>query len=79
MESIIMDEVQELMDWIAKQGGKPVCLHGRINLAVLNALWTILAGQRYDHDDPQLTKILESLELLVNLFQFIPKIYFGVY
>jgi len=63
MEPMIMDEVQELLDWIGKQGGKPVELHGRINLVVVNALWAILTGTRYDHDDPKLLKIIEDLEL----------------
>jgi len=59
---MIMDEVPELTNWIGKQSGKPVSLHGRISIAVVNALWTILTGQRYDHDDPKLVKILEEIE-----------------
>jgi len=60
---MIKDEVHELMDWIGKQGGNPVSMHGRIKIAVVNALWTILTGQRYDHDDPKLRNILEEIEL----------------
>ena len=63
MESLIMDEVKELVEWIGKQNGKPLNLQRRYSLAVVNALWTILAGDRYEHDDEKLHKILEELEL----------------
>ncbi len=62
MESLIMDEVNEFVNWIARHGGEPISLHGRINLAVVNALLAVLTGERYDHDDPKLGKILKDLE-----------------
>ena len=63
MESLILDEVKELVEWIGKQNGKPLNLHRRCSLAVVNALWSILTGDRYDHDDEKLNNILEELEL----------------
>ncbi len=57
-----MDEVTELVDWIQAQNGKPVDLHRRFSLAVVNVLWTLLSGQRYAHDDPKLMAILDQLE-----------------
>ncbi|OXA42687.1 Methyl farnesoate epoxidase [Folsomia candida] len=37
--------------WKDGKVGTPVDLKARLNLAVLNALWSIICGQRYSHDD----------------------------
>ena len=55
-----MEEVKELLDWIKQQYDKPITLHRRLNLATLNALWAILSGERYDHNDPRLTEMVDS-------------------
>ena len=65
MEGLIIEEVKELLDWIKQQNGQPITLQRRFNLATLNALWTILSGERYAHDDPHLTKMMEDYELYV--------------
>ena len=65
MEGLIMDEVNELIGWIKEQNGKPISLRRRFTLAVINALWKILSGERYDHDDPLLTRILDNYDTYV--------------
>ena len=65
MEALIMEEVKELLHWINQQHGKPITLHRRFSLATLNALWTILSGERYEHDDLHLTKMLNNFETYV--------------
>ena len=63
MEGLIMDEVKEILEWIKNRNGEPIHeLHRRFSLASVNALWTILSGERYDHDDVRLTRILDQLE-----------------
>jgi hypothetical protein len=57
-----MDEVTELVDWIKAQNGKPIQLHRKFSLAVVNALWHILTGIRFEHDNVKLLKILDQLE-----------------
>ena len=65
MEGLIMEEVKEVVDWIKRQNGKPIMLYRRLKLATLNALWAILSGERYEHDDPHLTEIMENYDLYV--------------
>jgi len=57
-----MDEIMEFVDWVETQKGKPVDLHRRLSLAVVNVLWTILTGKRYAQDDPKIVAILDTLE-----------------
>jgi len=62
MEEMILEEAQELCDWLKNQGGAPVELNRRLSLAVVNSLWRILTGERYDHDDKALLDIMDNLE-----------------
>jgi len=57
-----MDDVMDFVDWIKTQNGKPIYLHRRLSLAVINVLWSILSGKRYAQDDPKLVTILDQLE-----------------
>jgi len=41
--------------------GEPIDMAGKLNLPILNALWKITVGQRFDYDDPQLTRIITQL------------------
>jgi len=65
MEEMILDEAQELCDWLKLQGGKPVELYRRFSLAVVNSLWRIITGERYDHQDEALVDIMDKLERCV--------------
>ena len=63
METLIIDEVHELMKWIATNENKVVSVNDKFSLTVLNALWMIIAGQRYDQDDTkQASLLLEANE-----------------
>jgi hypothetical protein len=54
-----MDEVTELVDWIKTQNGELIQLHRKFSLAVVNALWQILTGTLFEHDNSKLLKILD--------------------
>ena len=60
MENIVMEEVQTVINWMKKKEGQPVTLDRKFSLSVLNALWNIMTGERYDHNDPELSHILET-------------------
>ncbi|CAG7733123.1 unnamed protein product [Allacma fusca] len=61
MEGLILEEVDELIEWLKSQEGKPVSINRKFYLAVINSLWTILAGKRFSHTDPKLEKVFELL------------------
>jgi cytochrome P450 len=79
METAIMEEVKELISNFRKETGKPISSQNRFNVAVLNALWSILTGERHSHDDPRLNKLIKTLTaalthrpLSVTLAEFFP-------
>jgi hypothetical protein len=61
MESMVADEVNELIDTFKKLSGKPFQTQNKFNAAVLNALWSLVTGQRYSHDDPLLQDLIKRL------------------
>lgn len=61
METIVYDEINELIDNFKTVVGKPMQTQNKFNAAVLNALWTMVTGQRYSHDDPLLQNLIKRL------------------
>lgn len=61
MENLVLDEVAELIQGFKRDVGKPISTQTRFNVAVLNSLWSIVAGERYSHDDPILEEIVKSI------------------
>ncbi|CAL8142838.1 unnamed protein product [Orchesella dallaii] len=67
MESIIMEEVNELGDRLASLKGEPVSnMKGFLSLATVNSLWSIVAGKRYSQDDPKLRALAHQLSGAFN-------------
>lgn len=64
MQSLISDEVSELIENLKKKKGTPVeDIRGNLKLAVVNSLWRILTSKRFKQDDPQLLRFAnESIE-----------------
>lgn len=58
LESFIMAEVQEFMKWMKEREGLPTAVDHRFTLATVNALWTLIAGERQDQDDPIINEII---------------------
>lgn len=66
METIVYDEINELVDSFKKMIGKPMQTQNKFNAAVLNALWTMVTGQRYSHEDPMLQDLIKRLTSSVS-------------
>lgn len=62
MESLIMDEITELLEGFRSRVGQAIPTHNLFNGAVLNALWTITAGERFRHDDPKLKELVLNIQ-----------------
>jgi cytochrome P450 len=64
-EDIIMNEVHELLSMLTKQAGQPCKLDRVFHVAVLNTLWMITTGNRYQHDDPRLWSVFNHFEKIL--------------
>ena len=54
MEGIIMEELEKVVKMLSKTSGQTQVLKLKMNIAILNALWYIVTGQKFDYDDPKL-------------------------
>lgn len=62
MHGVIIEESNVLMDEFKKtlkSTGGVVKFRNTFSLSVLNVLWCMVAGIRYEHDDPRLLKLLD--------------------
>ena len=60
MEDTLLDEVDNLCVEYSKLVGKPISLHNTMNISIINALWSILTGEKLLLNDPKLLKIVSS-------------------
>jgi cytochrome P450 family 2 subfamily F len=64
MENLILDEVAHFTTHLHQFSGQPLDMGGRFNLPILNALWRITVGERFEYDDPKLVDIIQRLDEL---------------
>jgi len=86
MEELIQDEVALFKALIKKSEGEPFDFINQFNLPILNALWKVTVGERFEYDDPELVSIITRLtelfkrvgrpeNVLVICFPFIFKLF----
>lgn len=61
MEEMIQEEVDMFKALINKSNGEPFNFLNKLNLPILNALWRITVGDRFEYDNPKLLSIVERL------------------
>lgn len=86
MEEMIQDEVEMFKILISQNGSEPFDFINQLNLPILNALWRVTVGERFEYDNPRLLSIVHRLtetfkrfakpeNVLVFAFPWITKIY----
>ena len=83
---MINEEVELFKEEINKSEGKPFDFSYKFNLPILNALWRVTVGQRFEYDNPMLISIIRKLtdmfkragepsNILLVIFPWTTKIY----
>ena len=64
-ESIIHDQVQELLDEVVVPNeGKPINIEKSLSIAIVNVIWDIVSGQKFDRTDSAALKAMTSFDEL---------------
>ncbi|ODN00933.1 Farnesoate epoxidase [Orchesella cincta] len=67
MEQLILDEVKETIDLLKSSSAKPISNIKEIfQVSVINSLWTIVANERFNHDDPRLLSMMADSARLTD-------------
>lgn len=61
MEEKIQEETNELISLFKQQCHEPVSMHQAFDVSVLNVLWAMMAGERFDFYDEKLLKLLQII------------------
>ena len=86
MEELIEEEVELFKALILKNGEESFDFINKLNLPILNALWKLTVGERFDYEDPKLISIVRRLTevsenagkpgaVILLVFPWIKKIY----
>lgn len=68
MEEMIQEELTAFIEMIKKTEGKPFDFLNKSNLPILNALWKVTVGERFEYDNPRLLSIVDRMgEMLHRL------------
>lgn len=68
MENLINEEVDELLKLFDKKLNKATEVTNLFNLSVINGLWKIVTGARFNLEDPKLKNLVKRLEYLFYIF-----------
>lgn len=60
LEPLMILEVKELMDHIAKQKDSPIVMQRFFNRSIINVIWAMVMGKRYSYDDAKLATLLKT-------------------
>ena len=68
MENLILEEVTLFKTFINQRRSEPFDFMNKLNLPILNALWKITVGERFDYENPRLLSIVERLTEAFKIF-----------
>ena len=57
MEGLILEEVSKFKSYLDGKIGEPIDIAPMLTLPIVNALWKVTVGERYDYNDPKLLDI----------------------
>jgi hypothetical protein len=61
MESLIQDEIDEVLEMYSKAIGKPFQGKHLFNLISLNTLWMLITGKRFSYEDKKLIEMCNMI------------------
>ena len=68
MEGLIQEEVNLFKIFINQRINEPFDFLNKLNLPILNALWKVTVGERFEYDNPRLLSIVERLTEAFEIF-----------
>lgn len=61
MEEKIQEETRDLIAIFNSRGSEPIFMHTAFDVSVLNVLWAMMAGERFEIEDVRLIKLLQII------------------
>ena len=68
MEDLITEEINQFKQLIDTHKGEPFDIINKLNLPILNALWKVTVGERFEYDNPRLIDIVHRLTETFKIF-----------
>jgi len=78
LEDVVMDEVEDLKTWLRKKEGEPLALSYKLNIGILNVLWSVTCGRKLHAQQQEFQAVYECIDKLTQfmsraaIFSFMP-------
>jgi hypothetical protein len=59
--------MEEMINYLDKQVDHPLSMNQIFNISVINGLWTLISGSKFELDDPRLIKLIQYMDLAIKL------------
>ena len=66
MEAHIHVEIRKLVELLREDLGQETCLKHKMNIPILNSLWTLITGEKMEYDDPKLITIIKKIDKMMT-------------
>ena len=70
METKILTEVEEMINKVREQQGRPFDMRQLTTSCLSNVLMSMMLGRRFDHSDPEFREFLSNMDTFFALFPF---------
>jgi len=78
LEDVVMDEVQDLKLWFQKKEGEPLAVSYKLNVGILNVLWSVTCGRKLHAQQQEFQAVYECIDKITQfmskaaIFSFMP-------
>lgn len=78
LEEVVDDEVSELKQWLGRRQGEAIAPGYRLNIGILNVLWTVTCGRKLHPQQQEFQAVYECVDKITQfmsraaIFSFLP-------
>merc|ERR1719216_530319 len=78
LEDVVLDEVEDLKIWLRKKEGESLALSYKLNVLVLNVLWSVTCGRKLHPQQQEFQAVYECIDKITQfvskaaIFSFLP-------
>ena len=67
LEDVVLDEVLDLKMWLQKREGEALALSYKLNVGILNVLWSVTCGRKLHAQQQEFQSVYECIDKITQV------------
>ena len=67
LEDVVLDEVVDLKMWLQKREGEALALSYKLNVGILNVLWSVTCGRKLHAQQQEFQSVYECIDKITQV------------